>query len=247
MSTVKTKSIPTGNSPFMVWLANYLSQIAAFIAGPNAPDGFPYFSARGSNRFTTVVTPAITTLQGQWTPVSVHGTHTAVQTKAFEDAKKLFLKNTLRPWNKENVLYNSAFTVTNRGNIGVLPVVSTERSAAGLTTEQVFAAFKSLGACNYEISCKQQHDAKHAACPEGKIVQMCYIAVPRVAAGAVQPAPPSSVAATALQMVSSHALFHFDFGAANAGQILYAFFRWFDLKHPEKSGPWSILYTINLA
>jgi hypothetical protein len=231
----------------MSWLANYQTQINAFITGGLAPDGYPYLYPRATNRWTTVVVPGITALQAEWLPVSTKGTHTSAQTKQFTTAKKNFLKNVLRPWNKEFVLYNSAFTVQNRATIGVLPVASTLRTAAGATTEQLFASFKSLGSCMYEIHCKTAVDASRASCPEGKIVQFAYNIVGRVAAGAVQPAPALSAADCSLQGVSTHALFTYDFEPANAGKIMYIFFRWFDLHHPEKSGPWGALITINLA
>ncbi len=240
-------TIPSGNHPFMTWLANFLLQINGFMTGGNAPDGEPYFYNRARLRWNNIIVPAITALQAQWTPVSTHGTHTGAQITAFNNAKKLFLKNLLRPFNKEFVLYNSAFTVTNRGNIGILPVVSTLRTAAGMTVEQLFASWKSLGACVYEFHCKTVIDAHRAACPDGKIVQFGYLIANRVAVGAVQPAPPTNILECPMQGVSSHALFTYDFGAANAGKIAYVFFRWFDLHHPEKSGPWSALVTINLA
>ncbi|HEX7413822.1 MAG TPA: hypothetical protein VF411_07215, partial [Bacteroidia bacterium] len=117
--------IPTSNKPLMIWLGNYQVQINGFMTGGMAPDGEPYFYNRAHLRWNNVVIPALTALQGQWVLVSVKGIHTSVQTKAFEKAKELFLKNIFRPFNKEFVLYNSAFTVTNRGNIGILPAVDT--------------------------------------------------------------------------------------------------------------------------
>ena len=247
MATNKVGIFPSSNHPFMTWLANYLLQINGFITGGNAPDGEPYFYARGKNRWNNIVVPAANALQTLWTPVSTHGTHTSAQTVAFSEAKKLFIKNTLRPFNKEFVLYNSAFDVHNRAVIGVLPVLNAQRTAAPVTTEQLFASWKSLGSCVYEWHCKTLIDASHASCPKGKIVQMNYSIIDRAAAGQTQPAPPASVGDCPLQTVSSHALFNFDFGGQNGGKILYVFFRWFDLHHPEKSGPWSALITINLA
>jgi hypothetical protein len=240
-------SIPSGNHPFMAWLANYSLQIHGFITGGLAPDGYPYFYPRAIDRWNNKVTPAITVLQTDWLPVSTKGGHTSAQTKQFGTDKKTFLKNTLRPWNHEFVLYNSAFTVQNRSIIGVLPIADTLRTAAGVSSEQLFASFKPLGSCVYDVSCKTSHDAKHASTPEGKIVQMSYRIDARAASGQAQAAVPLSVLDCSLQDVNTHALFHKDFGAQNAGKILYIFFRWFDIHHPEKSGPWSILYTINLA
>ena len=238
-TTLHPSTIPTGNHPFMAWLGNYQTQIHGFITGGLAPDGYPYFYPRGIDRWNTKVTPAITVLQGDWLPVSTKGAHTSAQTKQFTTDKKNFLKNTLRPWNHEFVLYNSAFTVQNRAIIGILPVVSTLRTAAGASDEQLFASFKPIGSCVYEISCKTSHDAKHASCPDGKIVQMAYRVDNRAGAGQAQAAVPLSSADCSLQDVSTHALFTHDFGAANAGKILYVFFRWFDIHHHEKSGPWS--------
>jgi len=172
----KEESIPQSkNHIFMPWLGNYQSQINGFISGGNAPDGQPYFYLRAINKWNGTVVPAITALQAQWTPVSVKGTHTSAQTKQFDTAKKNFLKNILRPWNKEFVLYNSAFTVQNRATIGILPVAKLQRSAAIATTEQVFASFKSLGSCMYEIHCKSAADETRANCPEGKIVQFARV------------------------------------------------------------------------
>ncbi|MHB8258858.1 MAG: hypothetical protein ACYDCN_14255 [Bacteroidia bacterium] len=245
---VKSKSsIPTGMHAFMIWLANYLTKITGFITGPNAPDGFPYFSARGSNRFTTVVTPAITDLQALYTPVSLHGNHTPTQTKAFTDAKKLFLKNTLRPWNKENVLYNTVFTVTHRGEIGVLPVESNTRTAAGQTLEQIIVSMTPKGSCLYEIGCKTAKDATKHSSPDGKIPQFSYYIVDRVGVGQVQPAPPKGPEDCPSQGVDTRALFPYDFGVRNIGKIMYIFFRWYDIHHPEKSGPWTTVKIVDLA
>ena len=244
----KTKSsIPTGMHAFMTWLANYLAQINAFIAGPNAPDGYPYFYPRAINRWTTKVVPAITNLQTEFTPVSTKGTHTSAQTKQFDADRKTFLSTLLRPFNAEFVTKNSAFNVNNRATIGILPVASTARTAAGTTVEQFFATFKSLGSCVYEIHGKLTADATKGGTPDGKITQMSYSIVARVAAGAVQPAPPAGPSECTTQDVNTHALFTKDFEIENAGKILYIYFRWFDLHNQEKSGPWSILYTINLA
>jgi hypothetical protein len=241
-------SIPESNNHiFMPWLANYETQINTLINGGNAPDGQPYFYPRATTRWTGTVVPAITALQNEWTPVSVKGTHTSGQTKQFDTSKKLFLKNTFRPFNKEFVLYHSQLTVQNRAAIGILPVAKLTRTAPPLIVDQCFASFKSLGSCMYEIRCRSAEDASRASCPEGKIVQFAYNIVARVAVGAVQPAPSLSAADCPLQGVSSHAKFTYDFEAPNAGKIMYVFFRWFDLHHPEKSGPWGALMTINLA
>jgi hypothetical protein len=246
-STNHPSTIPPANHAFMPWLGNYQTTIHGFIIGGLAPDGYPYFYPRAIDRFTNKVTPAITNLQTEWLPVSTKGGHTGAQAKQFTTDKKAFLKNILRPFNKEFVLYNSAFTVQNRAIIGILPVVSALRTAAGVSDEQVFASFRPLGSCVYEISCKTSHDAKHASCPDGKIVQMTFRIDNRAGAGQAQAAVPLSVLDCSLQDVSTHALFTHDFGAQNAGKILYVFFRWYDIHHHEKSGPWSILYTINLA
>ena len=249
MSTTKTHagSIPASNHPFMTWWANYLLQINGFIAGPVAPDGFPYLEARAVSRWNAQVVPAGTALQTEWIPVSTKGTHTSAQTKQFETDKKKFLKNTLRPWNKSFVLYNPAFTVQHRATMGVLPVASSLRTASPLSTEQLFISWKSLGSCVYEFHCKTLIDAHRAACPEGKIVQYGYIMVNREVAPAVQAPAPLSVFDCPLQGISTHALFTHDFGAQNAGKIMYIFFRWFDAQHQEKSGPWGALVTISLA
>lgn len=243
----KTKtSIPTSNHPFMTWLANFLAQINAFIATGNAPDGFPYFSLRALNSWANKVAPGIADLQTKWTPVSVKGTHTSVQTTAFNNAKKLFLKNILRPWNKENVLYNSAFTITNHGTLGTLPV-STARTIGGQTLEQIIVSLTPKGSCTYLIGCKTSHDASKHSSPDGCIPQFSYDIVDRVATGTAQPAPPVGPEDCPFQGVDTHALFPYDFGLANAGKIMYIFFRWFDVVHPEKSGPWCSCITINLA
>jgi len=243
----KTKSsIPTSNHPFMTWLANFLAQINAFIATGNAPDGFPYFSLRALNSWANKVAPAITALQAEWTPVSTKGNHTATQTTAFTNAKKLFLKNTLRPWNKENVLYNTAFTITNHGTMGTLPI-ATARVAAGTVLEQIIVSLTPKGSCTYLIGCKTSHDASKHSSPDGMIPQFSFDIVDRVAVGQVQPAPPADESDCPYQGVDTHALFPYDFKLANAGKIMYIFFRWFDVVHPEKSGPWCSCITVNLA
>lgn len=241
------ESIPSKNQLFMPWLGNYAVQINSFIAGGNAPDGEPYFYRRGINRWNNLVMPAITELQGEWLPVSTRGNHTSGQTAQFTSHKNSFLKTVFRPFNKSYVMYNDIFTVVNRGNIGILPTVSSSRTSAGQTMEQLFAAIIPLSSCWYEIVCKTHTESGKAACPDGKIVQFACRIDDRVAVGQVQPPAPLSVVDCVLQGVSTHALFRKDFGFTNAGKIMYIFFRWFDLSHPEKSGPWSILYTINLA
>jgi hypothetical protein len=231
----------------MTWLANFLAQINAFITTGNAPDGFPYFSLRAINSWTTKVSPAIVALQAEWTPVSTKGNHTATQTKAFDSAKAAMLKNVLRPWNKENVLYNTAFTVTNRGTLGVLPVASSSRTVAGQTLEQIIVSMTPKGSCTYLIGCKTNHDATKHSGPDGMIPQFSFDIVDRVAVGQVQPAPPADESDCPYQGVDTHALFPYDFKLANAGKIMYIFFRWFDVVHPEKSGPWCSCITVNLA
>jgi hypothetical protein len=243
----KVESIPTNHHPFMTWLGNYLIQINGFISIGNAPDGYPYLHPRGVARWNAVVQPAIINLQGEWTPVSTKGNHTPTQGKQFTSDKELLLKTIFRPWNKSYVLYNDAFTVENRATIGILPVASSTRTASSLTMEMVFASLRPVGSCVYQIGCETVHESGRHSCPDNKIVQMSYSIVNRVAVGQAQPAPPLSPADCPMQGVSTHALFVKDFGLANAGKILYIYFRWFDLQHSEKSGPWSMLYTINLA
>ena len=146
--------IPCNNHPFMDWLGNYSIQIHGFITGEPAPDGYTYFSPRAIDHWDNKVAPGITALQTDWLPVSTKGNHTTAQSKQFDSDKKNFLKDTFRPWNKEFVMYNSAFTVQDRATIGILPVLSSSRTSAGQTTDQLFASFRPLGSCNYEISCK---------------------------------------------------------------------------------------------
>jgi hypothetical protein len=248
MAATKAKStIPASNHPFMTWTGNYQTKINGFIAGPNAPDGEPYFYPRAIKRWNSIVLPAIAALQAEWVPVSTKGTHNSGQTAQFTTDRKKFEKTILRPWNKEFVLYNSAFTVGNRSDIGVLPMVSTQRTSAAQTTEQLFASWKYLGGCVLEFHCSVLQDASKASVPEGKIVQFGYVLVDKAVTGTVQPAPPQSILDCPLQNTSTHALFNFGFGAQNSGKILYMFFRWFDIHNNERSGPWSALYTIQLV
>ena len=122
--------IPTSNPKLMVFLGNYETQINGFMTGGLAPDGEPYFYNRAKLRWNNIVVPALAALQLQWTPVSIKRLHNPLQTEAFNIAKEEFLKDKFRPFNKEFVASNSAFTPTNRGTIGIQPVANTPHTAA---------------------------------------------------------------------------------------------------------------------
>lgn len=246
-------TIPTGNHPFMDWLANFQIQILALI-GVNAPDGEPYFYTRAVNRWNSAVQPGIVSLTALWQSVMNTTTRTTGQTQQFNEDKKIFLKTLLRPFNKEFVLYHSALTVQQKSQIGVLAVHDTQRTAASQTVEQLFAKWKLLGGCVAEFHCSTVSDSKIASTPEGKVVQMAFMFAPNPSASTVAPfaAPAAStVPATPQdcprQDISTKALFRKDFSSFNingTGGTLYIFFRWFDIHHAEKSGPWSQRYTI---
>lgn len=133
------KTIPTQNYLLMPWLANYKTEINGFMTGGNAPDGEPYFYNRAHLRWNNVVVPALNLLQGKWNPTWGKKVPNSPQGKAFTSAKKHFLTETLRPFNKEFVLYNSALTVENRTTIGVIPEVSKTKSGATILGDRLAA------------------------------------------------------------------------------------------------------------
>lgn len=256
MAATKTNksTIPTGNHPFMDWLGNFQTQITSLI-GVNAPDGEPYFYPRTVSRWNNFVNPGINALVTDWNKVKVKNNRNTGDVKQFNDERKKFTKTLFRPFNKEFVLFHSQLSVAQRSVIGVLPVHDETRTAASQTVNQLFASWKMLGSCVIEFHCRTAEDASKASTPEGKVVQMAYLIAPPLPADARQPSPvpiggavaPQSPGDCPRQDISTRALFRKDFGAANIGGKLFIFFRWFDIHHNEKSGPWSQLYTIAMA
>ena len=102
-------------------------------------------------------------------------------------------------------------------------------------TDKVVADIQALGGGSFAIKAKSSSGGGTAIIDGADSVQCVY---------KVGTTPPVSVDDDGMKTnLSTKASFSMDLGTENSGKTLYVYFRWFNTKHPELAGPWSILYV----
>ena len=118
---------------------------------------------------------------------------------------------------------------------GVLQKSSPTVATAPILT-QVIAALRPIGGCTFTVKCRPVSGQRPAIIRGANCVQYHYL---------VGKTPPGSAKDKTLEKdLSSKASFTLSLELGNTGQYLYIYFRWYNTKHPDLSGPWSALQTI---
>jgi len=106
-------------------------------------------------------------------------------------------------------------------------------------TNQVAAAFQPIGGGSVNIKCRNL-SSERASIDEGAdCVQYAF----RVGGSA----PVSADAENLRREVSTRASFVLALGSASSAQNLFIYFRWYNTKHPDLAGPWSIMQTMFIS
>ena len=118
---------------------------------------------------------------------------------------------------------------------GVLQKSSPTVATAPILT-QVIAALRPIGGCTFTVKCRPVSGQRPAIIRGANCVQYHYL---------VGKTPPGSAKDKTLEKdLSSKASFTLSLELGNTGQYLYIYFRWYNTKHPDLSGPWSALQTV---
>ena len=112
-------------------------------------------------------------------------------------------------------------------------------------TDVVYSGFSALGGGDVQVKCRSAHDSKRPSITDGATcVQYTYLVAPVAVAPAVAVVPTSPLDVSLTKESSTKASFILHAGADNSGKNLYVYFRWYNAKHPELAGPWSVLQTL---
>lgn len=104
-------------------------------------------------------------------------------------------------------------------------------------TDLVQVVLKPIGGGSVSIKCYGK-GARASLLESANCVQYRYVV------GAVAP---TSASDKALEMdISTKGSFILATGAANVGLQLYIYFRWYNTRHPEQAGPWSMIQPVIL-
>lgn len=103
-------------------------------------------------------------------------------------------------------------------------------------SELVAAIVQAIGGGSVTIKCYSVTGQRAAIMDDADSVQIAY---------SVGTTPPASVKSEGLTYdLSTKATFTLALGAENSAKYLYIYFRWYNTKHPELNGPWSMLETV---
>jgi len=121
-------------------------------------------------------------------------------------------------------------------NIKKGPLQKVTRMASSTPiAEQVSVTFGLLGGGMINIKCYSTTGQRASIYSGADGVQYMFV---------VGNTPPESAEVPGLSKeLSTRAIITLSLGAGNAGKNLYIYFRWYNSKHPELSGPWSALQT----
>lgn len=102
-------------------------------------------------------------------------------------------------------------------------------------TDQVTVTIQPLGGGTLNIKCYSPTGQRASIHQDADSVQYLYT---------VGDTPPASADVPGLSKeLSTRGIINLNLGAGSSGRYLYIYFRWYNTKHPELSGPWSTLQT----
>ena len=118
---------------------------------------------------------------------------------------------------------------------GGVPTKTTRSRSITIIREPVSVTFQQLGGAIIAIKCYSTTGARAAIFGEADSVQFMY------KTGTV---PPTSTNEDGLKSgLSTKGSFNLELNPEYKGKYLFIYFRWYNTKHPEMSGPWSELQT----
>ena len=118
---------------------------------------------------------------------------------------------------------------------GGVPTKTTRSRSITVIREPVSVTFQQLGGAIIAIKCYSTTGARAAIFGDADSVQLLY------KTGTV---PPTSTNEDGLKSgLSTKGSFNLELNPEYKGKYLYIYFRWYNTKHPEMSGPWSELQT----
>ena len=118
---------------------------------------------------------------------------------------------------------------------GGVPTKTTRSRSITIIREPVSVTFQQLGGAIIAIKCYSTSGARAAIFGEADSVQLLY------KTGTV---PPTSTNEDGLKAgLSTKGSFNLELNPEYKGKYLFIYFRWYNTKHPEMSGPWSELQT----
>jgi len=102
-------------------------------------------------------------------------------------------------------------------------------------TDAVTVTLQPLGGGSVSVKCYSITGTRASILEDADSVQYSYL---------IGLTPPTSIeSAGMVKELSTKASFTLQLGAANSAKYLYIYFRWYDTKRPELSGPWSSLQS----
>jgi len=111
----------------------------------------------------------------------------------------------------------------------------TRSSSTTPITEPVTVTIQPIGGGTVTLKCYSTTGQRASIYSEADGVQILYV---------VGNVPPVSAEAPGLSKeLSTKAIITLSLGSGSSGKNLYIYFRWYNTKHPELSGPWSALQT----
>jgi hypothetical protein len=118
---------------------------------------------------------------------------------------------------------------------GGVPTKTTRSRSITIIREPVSVTFQQLGGAIIAIKCYSTTGARAAIFGDADSVQFMY------KTGTV---PPTSINEDGLKSgLSTKGSFNLELNPEYKGKYLFIYFRWYNTKHPEMSGPWSELQT----
>jgi hypothetical protein len=106
--------------------------------------------------------------------------------------------------------------------------------------EGVLASLQPLGGGDIQVKCRSAHDSSRPSIVEGAdSVLYAY---------QIGGTPPTSANNQGLtKIIDTKAAFTIHTDPSSSGKTLYIFFRWYNTKHPELSGPWSLIQNMMIV
>lgn len=101
-------------------------------------------------------------------------------------------------------------------------------------SDAITATLTPLGGGQVAVKCRSVATGKATICEGADVVQYCYV----IGTAPTAPGLPGQI-----KEVSSKASFTLIVDPSNAGKVIYIYFRWYNTKHPNLAGPWSVVTT----